>query len=262
MKYERELEICAETLQSCRAAAEGGADRIELCSALRDGGVTPSRGLIRSALEQSTIPLHVMLRPRAGDFVFREEEFTVMCHDLEDALSLGAAGVVAGALTPQGEIDRAQTGTLVRRAHGRPVTFHRAFDHVRDLLEQLEVIIDLGCGRVLTSGGQPTVTEGLVMLEKLTERAAGRIRVAAGGGVTLEAANRLRHIQGLDFHASVRRRVHEDVSIAADPLWTAVGSYGNIRSQDVRDLRQALGLPARSSAAKSEEGQSYFLKGE
>ena len=198
------------------------------------------------------------LRPRAGNFVFTDDELNVMCHDLDDALSLGAAGVVIGALTSKGEIDHMRTGMLVRRAQGCPVTFHRAFDQTNNLLEQLEVIIDLGCSRVLTSGGLPTVTEGLLMLKRLTERAAGRIRVAAGGGVTLESAHRLRHIQGLDFHASVRRHVHKDLSIATDPLWSEDESNGNIHDQDIRNLRIALDLPVRSSARMNEEGQNVF----
>ena len=251
MRSEPELEICAEALQACRAATQGGADRIELCSALGEGGVTPSRGLLRSALQRSGLPLHVLIRPRAGNFIFSNEEFSVMCQDLEDALSLGAAGVVIGALTPQREVDRAQTKMLVRLAHGRPVTFHRALDQSSDVLEQLEVIIDLGCSRVLTSGGHPTVSQGLVMLERLIERASGRVRVAAGGGVTLEIASRLRNIEGLDFHASVRRHAPEDTSIVRDPLWNGAGSSRGIRSQDVRELREALGMPKHSPPVMS-----------
>jgi copper homeostasis protein len=240
MGFERELEICTESLQACNAAATGGANRIELCSALGEGGVTPSRGLIRAAVEQSSLPVHVLIRPRVGNFVFTKEEFRIMCDDVEDVLALRAAGVVVGALTPRGEVDRDQTATLVRLAHGLPVTFHRAFDHTRDLTEQLEVIINLGCSRVLTSGGMPTVTQGRAMLDKLTKHAAGRIRIAAGGGVTLQAAEHLRNIEGLDFHASVRRRGKPSSMSIADPLWNDASMDGSIRSNDVRDLREML----------------------
>lgn len=240
MGFERELEICVETLQACNAAAEGGANRIELCSALGEGGVTPSRGLIRAAVAQSFLPVHVLIRPRVGNFVFTREEFRVMCEDVEDVLALGAAGVVVGALTPQGEIDRDQTAMLVHLAHGLPLTFHRAFDHTRDLPQQLEVAIDLGCSRVLTSGGMPTVTQGAAVLARLTKQAAGRIRIAAGGGVTLEAAAQLRKIAGLDFHASVRWRGNPSSNSIGDPLWNGAGMDGSIRSDDVRSLREAL----------------------
>jgi len=240
MEFERELEICVETLQACDAAAEGGAHRIELCSALGEGGVTPSRGLTRVAVEQSSLPVHILIRPRVGNFVFTKKEFRVMCEDVEDVLEMGAAGVVVGALTPQGDIERDQTATLVRLAHGLPVTFHRAFDHSRDLTQQLEVIIDLGCSRVLTSGGMPSVTQGQALLERLARQAAGRIRVAAGGGLTLESAAYLRNIEGLDFHASVRRRGQQSSTSISDPLWNAAGVNGSIRSDDVRDLREML----------------------
>ncbi len=228
----RELEICVETLQACGAAGEGGADRVELCAALGEGGVTPSRGMLRAAVASSAVPVHALLRPRAGDFVYSAAEFGVMCADLEDALEAGAAGVVLGLLTAVGEIDRVRTAELVRRAQGRPVTFHRAFDHTRDLGASLEVLVDVGCARVLTSGGRPTVMEGFGVLEGLAARAAGRLRVAAGGGVRLENARELLRIAGLDLHASLLGRREG----SGDPLWAEEGAGRVLSVASVRTL--------------------------
>lgn len=214
---QRELEICAETLQACEAANAGGADRIELCAALSEGGVTAGVGFLREAIAASNIPVHALVRPRSGNFVYSATEFRMACADAETALSLGAAGIVFGALRQDGAIDTAQTAVMIRIANGLPVTFHRAFDLARDLHESLRVVVDLGCSRVLTSGGQPTVMEGLEMLTELTQMAEGRIRIAAGGGVSLQNALLLTQVPGLDLHGSLRRKVK--VEAAQDVLW-------------------------------------------
>ena len=131
--FSRELEICAETLQACAAAELGGADRIELCSGLSEGGITPSHGFIRAALAHCKLPIHILLRPRAVNFVYSEPEFSLMCEDLEHAASLNVAGFVAGCLNDDGKVDELRLRTLVHLAGERPVTFHRAFDHTPDL---------------------------------------------------------------------------------------------------------------------------------
>ncbi len=213
----REFELCAETLQACAAASEGGADRIELCAALGEGGVTPSRGLLREALAAVRVPVHVLVRPRAGGFVYSAAEFRVMCQDVQDAVATGAAGVVVGVVTKDRTIHRDRMEELMQLATGRAVTFHRAFDQLHDLRSSLETLIDLGCARVLTSGGLPTVSEGFDSLTQLAQQAAGRIRVAAGGGVTLENAARLVAVPGLDLHASLRSKAAQ--SSVGDPLW-------------------------------------------
>lgn len=213
----RELEICVETLQACHAASLGGADRIELCAALGEGGVTPSRGFLGAALTLSEVPVHTLIRPRAGDFLYSGKEFEVMLADVDDALAAGCAGIVIGLLTPEREIDHARTASLIRRAHGSPVTFHRAFDHTVDLCRSLEILIDLGCSRVLTSGGKLNVIEGRETLSALSLQAAGRLRIAAGGGVTLGNASHFVDILGLDLHASLRSA--KVASQASDPLW-------------------------------------------
>jgi copper homeostasis protein len=227
----REFELCAETLEACEAAERGGADRIELCAALSEGGVSPSRGFLKAALARVTIPVHVLVRPRAGDFVFTDNEFAAMCDDVEDALALGAAGIVVGLLTADGAVDVERVARLVELAAGRPVTFHRAFDHVRDLASSLEMLIALGCSRVLTSGGAPHVMQGRESLERLCTQATGRIRIAAGGGVTLVNAASLLEIFGLDLHGSLRGSA---AAFQGDALWAP--RAGRVNEDDVRRM--------------------------
>ena len=218
MSIRRELEICAETLQACSTAAEGGANRIELCAALSEGGVTPSLGFLREVVAAVPLPIHVLIRPRISDFCYSAAEFRMMCADADSALAAGGAGIVIGILTPDHVIDQPKMAQIARLAQGRSVTFHRAFDQTPNLLQSLQVLLELGYSRVLTSGGRPTVMEGREMLAKLTQLAAGRIRIAAGGGVTLNNAAQLTTIQGLDIHASLRPKAP---LASGDPLWNA-----------------------------------------
>jgi copper homeostasis protein len=223
------LEICAETLESCMAARDGGADRIELCSSLSVGGLTPSHGLLCNALEQSELPVHVLVRPRAGNFVHSAAEFQIMVGDVEHAKALGAKGCVIGLLLPDGTVDVERTTKLVALAGPLEVTFHRAFDHTPDLSAALEQIIACGCQRLLTSGGQPGASEGAPALAKLVDQATGRIRIAAGGGVTFAAASLLLQCENLDLHVSFRPMV-------SDPLWSRDVSYPPISTEDVRKM--------------------------
>lgn len=221
----RELEICVETLQACHAAVEGGADRIELCAALSEGGVTPGKGFLREALAAVALPVHMLIRPRSGHFFYTPAEFRMICADIEVAIEAGAAGIVVGMLTQDRQVDMTRMVEVVRRAEGRAVTFHRAFDQACDLAKSLEVLLELGCSRVLTSGGRPTVTEGFDSLAMLAGQAAGRIRIAAGGGVTLGNAAELMSIQGLDLHASLRPKT---AAAGGDPLWHAPVSHVSV----------------------------------
>ncbi len=229
-----EFELCADTLEACHAAQQGGADRVELCAALSEGGVTPSRGLVSVALTRCALPVHVLVRPRGGNFVYSDDEFAAMCADVEDAIRLGAAGVVTGLLDAADDLDFKRTADLVRLAAGRPVTFHRAFDHTRDLQASLEMLIELGCSRVLSSGGRPDAMQGYDMLAALTRQSRGRIRVAAGGGVTLGNAPRLLQIPGLDLHASLR--THGTVAADGDPLWHMNTPNGDPSAATIRTI--------------------------
>ena len=169
------VEICVGDVASAIAAEAGGADRVELCDNLAVGGTTPSAGTIAESCRRLSIPVHVLIRPRGGDFVYSEPEFAVMRRDIEMAKALGAAGVVLGVLTPEAAIDRDQTASLIALARPLAVTFHKAFDQTRDPLEALETLIALGVDRVLTSGGRPTALEGVETLANLVDRAGGRI---------------------------------------------------------------------------------------
>jgi copper homeostasis protein len=179
----RIVEICVQGIESALASSEGGADRIELCEDLAVGGVTPSAGTMAVACRQLALPVHVLIRPRGGDFVYSKAEFDVIQHDVETAKALGAAGVVIGILQSDGTIDRRRLARLVEISRPLAVTFHRAFDDVANPLEALDALIDLGIERVLTSGGKVKAVDGLSRLAELSERSADRIAIMAGGRI-------------------------------------------------------------------------------
>jgi copper homeostasis protein len=185
------FEICVDSVAGVRAAVRAGADRVELCADLFEGGITPSRGMIRQARAVTGIGLHVIVRPRGGDFVFDSDEAAVMLADIETARQDGAEGVVIGALTPEGAVDIAVTRELIAAAAPLAVTFHRAFDMTADPAEALEALIGLGVSRVLTSGQEATVLEGAPMIRTLMEQAGERIIVMPGGGITMRNAARI-----------------------------------------------------------------------
>lgn len=181
------VEICVGDLRSAIEAGEGGADRVELCDRLEVGGTTPSAGTIAEAVRRLSIPVHVLIRPRAGDFIPDEAELAAMLYDVEISKRLGAAGVVLGALRTDGTIDRETTARLVEAARPLSVTFHKAFDHVPDQPAALETLIELGVDRVLTSGGQPTAEAGAGALAALIRQAGNRIGVIVAGSLTMES---------------------------------------------------------------------------
>jgi copper homeostasis protein len=205
VKREIIFELCAESLQACLAAGEGGADRIELCSALSEDGLTPSHSFIEAAVERSGLPVYVLLRPRAGDFVYSDDELSMMGEDLLHARSLGASGFVMGVLRGDSTVDVERTREIVELAAPLEVTFHRAFDLTPSLDDALEDVIVAGCRRILTSGGKRDVVAGAGNLRKLAERAASRIVIAAGGGLRIEnAAKVARESEVSRFHGSLR----------------------------------------------------------
>ncbi|MFZ0604776.1 MAG: copper homeostasis protein CutC [Roseiarcus sp.] len=178
------FEICVDSIAGVRAAKAAGAGRVELCADLLEGGITPSRGMIRQARTIAGIGLNVMIRPRGGDFLFDDDEFAAMRSDIETAKAEGADGVVIGLLSATGEIDIARTRELIALARPLSVTFHRAFDMTPDPFRALGVLIELGVDRVLTSGQEASVLEGLPLIVELTERAGERIVIMPGGGIT------------------------------------------------------------------------------
>jgi copper homeostasis protein len=180
------IEICVGDVESAIAAEVGGADRVELCDNLAVGGTTPSAGTIAEACRWLSIPVHVLIRPRAGDFVYSERELAVMRHDIEAAKALGAAGVVLGVLTPEGGLARDPVTALIGLARPLNVTFHKAIDQASDPLELLDTLMTLGADRVLSSGGRPTALEGVEALRTLVARAGDRIAVMAGGRLDVD----------------------------------------------------------------------------
>jgi copper homeostasis protein len=183
MKKPVALEICLESVDSVIASDRGGAQRVELCANLLEGGTTPSAGTIRAARENAKIAINVMIRPRGGDFLYTDAEFASMQHDIRIAKELGADGIVLGLLRADGTVDVERTRQLVELAKPLPVTFHRAIDVSRDLLEALEDVISTGAACVLTSGGQPSVVDGAPMVARMIEAAENRIVVMPGCGI-------------------------------------------------------------------------------
>ncbi|UJF17879.1 copper homeostasis protein CutC [Vibrio sp. SS-MA-C1-2] len=181
------VEVCVDNIESLETAIVAGADRIELCSALSVGGLTPSVGLIKYAVEKSNTPIFAMIRPRAGDFLFSEAESKMLIDEAEMILAMGVDGIVIGALKANGDIDLALIEQLVYLAqkHGKSVTFHRAFDYCADAEVALEQIIKLGCDRILTSGQAPTAELGIKRLKQLITQADSRISIMPGAGVTV-----------------------------------------------------------------------------
>lgn len=202
------IEICANSVESVRIAAAGGAYRVELCGAMLEGGTTPSYGQIYLARKVDGIKLHVIIRPRGGDFLYTEEEMEIMLHDIDIAKQVGVDGIVIGCLTANGEIDEEKNRRLIERASGLSVTFHRAFDMCKNPEEALEVLIKLGVSRVLTSGQCANAVEGIPNLKKLIQQAAGRIIIMPGCGINENNISKLIDETGTnEFHMSLRKSV-------------------------------------------------------
>ncbi|MGD0736810.1 MAG: copper homeostasis protein CutC [Terracidiphilus sp.] len=179
------FEVCAESVEAAQAAESGGADRIELCSQLPIGGVTPEIELIRAAVGALSIPVHVLIRPRGGDFAFSADEFGLMRRQIELAKEAGAAGVAVGVLLPDGSVDVERTRELVELGRPMNVTFHRSFDETSNLFEALEAVIETGADCLLTSGGAPDVLTGAESIAQLRKQAGERLVIMAGGGLRL-----------------------------------------------------------------------------
>ncbi|MCI1683316.1 MAG: copper homeostasis protein CutC [Bacteroides sp.] len=204
MRYQ--FEICANSVDSAWNGMRAGAHRIELCDGIPEGGTTPSYGKIALAREVLTAAkLHVIIRPRSGDFLYSECELLIMEKDIEIARQLKADGVVFGCLTPEGEIDVVTMKRLMKKAKGLSVTFHRAFDVCKNPQKALRQLIKLGCQRVLTSGQKKTAEDGIELLAELQKRAAGRISLIAGCGVNENNIARIAAETGImEFHFSAR----------------------------------------------------------
>ena len=203
------LEICAYSLESAIAAQAGGANRVELCCDPAQGGITPSYGSIVVARQELNVELHVIIRPRGGDFLYSPPEFEVMREDIQLCRRLGVDGVVLGILLPDARVDKERCRELVQLARPMSVTFHRAFDMTADAFAALEDVIEIGCHRILTSGHADSALQGASLIAELVERAGERVIVMAGAGVSEENLAQLVKTTGaLEFHTSARMQVN------------------------------------------------------
>ena len=230
------LEVAVTSADEARVAEEAGADRLELCSALELGGVTPSLGTFLAVREAVAIPVYVLLRPRSGGFVYSLREWESLKRDAEWFASHGADGLVFGALTADGYVDDSRCAELLALSKGRAV-FHRAFDFVPDRLAALEVLIGLGFERVLTSGGAATALEGKAEIASLVRAARGRIEILPGSGIRPHNVEELLRETGCtQVHASLRNTVHR----ASGALARQMGQQSTTDASLVRAMREAL----------------------
>lgn len=240
------VEICVDSVDSALAAEAGGADRIELCSALAEGGLTPSLGLIRAVRRAVHLPVHVLLRPRPGDFVYSEAEMAILREDMALAAGAGANGLVFGVLTALGEVDEGRTRALVAAARPLTSTFHRAFDLTPDLDRALDSVIRTGVDRVLTSGGEPTAMLGLGTLKRLVRQAGSHVAIMAVGGVLPATITQLAAETGVsEVHAALRHRIPSTTYAPPRPVHLGDPLLKEqiktiVRAEDVRRMREAL----------------------
>lgn len=241
------LEVCANSLTSALAAQEGGAVRVELCENLKEGGTTPSAGQILLARKLLHIKLYVLIRPREGDFLYTDVEYQIMMADIRYCIEAGCDGVVIGMLNADGTIDKERCLEMVRLAKqwGLGVTFHRAFDMCTDQLQALEDIIEMGCERILTSGGKSTAMEGATVINHLVEQAAGRISIMPGSGVSEANVADLVHFTGVtEVHSSARGNVKSKMEYKNDHILmsTVPGDEYSIDVTNVERVRELVRL--------------------
>ncbi|MDT0446207.1 copper homeostasis protein CutC [Streptomyces johnsoniae] len=246
------FEVCVDSAVGALTAQNAGAHRVELCSALFEGGVTPSAGLLETVLEAAPdIEVNVLIRPRGGDFVYDRYEVSAMVRDIETAVRLGAHGIVLGALTPGADVDMAVCRRLIAAAADRPITFHRAFDMVQDPFEALERLVELGAERVLTSGQDISALEGAPLLARLVQAAGDRVVVMPGGGVTERNVSRVLRLTGA-------REVHFSAGMTVDSPATHRNSRALMggtlsRSEYTRRLTSPAGVRGIMAAAHAPE---------
>ncbi len=232
-----QLEVIAFNIASVITAEKAGAHRIELCDNPGEGGTTPSAGMIKRALELTSLLLYPIIRPRGGDFLYSDDEFKIMMNDVELCKAIGTDGVVFGLLNADGSVDTERTKRLVDAAYPLGVTFHRAFDRVHDPVKALEDVIACGCERILTSGLRPGVTEGAEMLKSLVDQAAGRIIIMPGSGLRSSNLQEIATITGArEFHSSARMSLPSAMSFINAGMKEDLVQTG-LDEQEVRNMR-------------------------
>lgn len=239
MKYI--IEIATTDYATTKSAVEGGADRIELCAALVEGGTTPSYGTIKQCRETFEVDLFPIIRPRGGDFLYSKREYEIMMEDAKLCKQLGCDGVVIGLLMKNGEIDIKRTAELINLAYPLEVTFHRAFDRCKDPFEALEQLIEIGCQRILTSGQKPAAPDGVDLIAELVAMADQRIIIMPGSGVRKENIKMLADRTGaMEFHSSLRSKAKSKMEFI-HPAFNEADYYNaSIDEDEVKALRKAL----------------------
>jgi len=237
------IEIATSDFLTTKSAVEGGADRIELCANLAEGGTTASYAHIKKCREAFTVPLFPIIRPRGGDFLYTKDEFEIMKNDSKLCKELGCEGIVIGLLNMDGTIDMTRTSELIGLAYPLEVTFHRAFDRCKDPFIALEELIEIGCQRILTSGQKPTAGEGVDLIAELNKKADDRIIIMPGSGVRKDNIKMLAGKTGcIEFHSSLRGKAKSPMQFIHPAFATSEESYSNneISPGEVRALRNAL----------------------
>jgi len=237
------IEIATSDFLTTASAVEGGADRIELCANLAEGGTTASYGHIKKCRESFAVSIYPIIRPRGGDFLFTGEEFDVMLHDVKLCKQLGCDGVVVGLLNRDGSIDIKRTSILVEAAYPLGVTFHRAFDRCRDPFEAMEELIDIGCERILTSGQKPLAPDAAELISQLNKTADNRIIIMPGSGVRKDNIKMLAEQTGcVEFHSSLRGNIKSGMDYVHPAFEGSDESYMNnaISASEVSAFRNAL----------------------
>jgi copper homeostasis protein len=237
---ESKLEIIGFNIESCLAAQEAGADRIELCGSPGEGGTTPSYGLVQSAREKLEIDLYVMIRPRGGDFLYTDNEFEMMMKEVEFCTRSGCDGIVTGALTQDGHVDKEKCKILIDLAYPMGVTFHRAFDRVADPFASLEDLITLGFERILTSGLQPKAEQSTSLLSQLIQKSAGRIIIMPGSGVNSKNIISIAEKTGAkEFHSSASFLKKSEMKFINEEMNESL-SYVFVNKAEVKNMVKLL----------------------
>ena len=241
------VEVCVDSVASAVAAERGGAGRVELCSSLIEGGITPSAGLIEMTRAAVSLDLHVMIRPCGGDFCYDADEFETMRRDLVLAKRLGANGVVFGILDVKGNVDVDRTRQLVELARPLAVTFHRAFDMTADLSRALDDVCAAGADRLLTSGGESSCLQGQDTILRLMQQAQGRIIIMPGSGIKPENARSLiEHTRVAEIHVGLRSALpspmlHRNPCVSMGSIEGREYQRFAVLEENVRRLCSALG---------------------
>lgn len=237
------IEIATSDFETTKAAVEGGADRVELCANLTEGGTTPAYGTICECRDAFDILLYPIIRPRGGDFLYTDHEYEIMLHDIKLCKQLGCDGIVIGLLNTDGTINTKRTAALIEIAYPMEVTYHRAFDRCRDPFEALEQLVQIGCQRILTSGQRADANAGVELIGELNRVADHRIIIMPGGGVRKENIKMLAERTGcIEFHSSLRSKTKTLMEFIHPAFENSVESYMNpsIDPAEVSALKKIL----------------------